>query len=132
MKLSDIKRDVVAAEAGMWVGNIPGMIDLALKVRGRDNADWRRLEANLVAAVPRSGRTNGRISPDEVDRITTTLLCDACLLDWRNLYDDEGRPIALSKDTAREYLFASEFKALRDAVLWAATAVADGTAVAAQ
>lgn len=130
MKLSEIKRDVSAVEGGRWVTKIPSMGDLALRVRGRDNSDWRRLESALIAAVPRGLRDNGRILPEEVDRITSVLLCDAALLDWKNLTDQNDQPILFSKEKAASFLMEPEFRAFRDAVLWASTVVADGTAAA--
>lgn len=127
MKLSDIARNVDQIEAGVWVKDIPSVGDLSLKVRGKDNADWRRMESQLIAAVPRGKRVNGRIAPEEVDRITSTLLLDACLIDWRNL---EDKPY--SKDLAATLLTDPQYRAFRDACLWAATLVADGQAAAAE
>ncbi|SRR5581483_7138660 len=129
MKLSDIRRDPATIEAGTWVKDIPGMGDLEVRVRGKDNADWRRLEAKLIARVPREARENGRISIEQVDRITGMLLLDACLIGWNNLTDDAG-PVLYSYNKAEELLTKPEFKAFRDAVLWAATLVADGQAQA--
>lgn len=131
MKLSDIQRDVAVVEAGRWVDHVPGMGDLRLRVRGRENSDWRRLESALLAAVPRGLRDNGRIVPEESDRIISVLLRDAALLDWGNLTDGDGQPILYSKEAATKYLMEPDFRAFRDAVLWAASVVADGTAAAA-
>lgn len=127
MKLSDIQRDIAAIETGVWVADIPGMGDLELKVRGANNSDWRRLQSDLAAKVPRAQLVNGRIAPAEVDRINGILLCDACLLDWKNL--DDG---PYTKDLANTLLTDPQYGAFRDAVMWAATQVLDGQAAAAK
>lgn len=127
MKLSEIKRDVQAIEQGQWVGDIPEMPGLRLKVRGQNNADWRRIQSKLVADVPRYKRIGGRIDQDEQDRISSTLFQSACLIDWDGLEDDEGNAIPYSKDKAGDLLTLPEFRAFRDAVAWASTLVGDAT-----
>jgi hypothetical protein len=44
MKVSDRKIDTKKREEGAWVTDIPEWHDLKLKVRGRDNKDWARME----------------------------------------------------------------------------------------
>lgn len=128
MKISEIARNVPVIEAGRWVSDIPTLGDVELRIRGKDNADWRRRESAMVAAVPRSGRIAGRINPEEADRITGTLLLDTALLDWKNVTDNDGTPILFSRDAAAKFLLQPEFRGFRDAVLWAAISVAEDTA----
>lgn len=129
MKLSDLASDPVATEQGEWVDTIPEMGDLRLKVRGIGNADWRRIQTKLIDAVPRSKRTGTRIDPEEIDRITTVCLHQACLLDWQNLSGDDGKPLAYSRDFALELLSKPEYRKFREAVVWAATVVGEQAAV---
>jgi hypothetical protein len=117
MKLSDIAVDAGRIEQGEWVENIPEMGDLRLKVRGIGNADWRRLMSKLIDAVPRNKRMGGRVDPDTMDAITTQLLSSACLIDWANL------DVPYSKQKASELLADPQYRALRDAVMWAASQV---------
>lgn len=128
MKISEITRNLSVIEAGRWVSDIPNLGDVELRIRGKDNADWRRLESALVASVPRSGRINGRITPLESDRIVGVLLRDAALLDWKNVTDNDGNPIPFSKEAAAKFLLQPEFRGFRDAALWAAISVAEDTA----
>ena len=129
MKLSDLASDPVATEQGEWVDNIPEMGDLRLKVRGIGNADWRRIQTKLIDAVPRSKRTGTRIDPEEIDKITTTCLHQACLLDWENLSGDDGKALAHSRGFALELLSKPEYRKFREAVVWAATVVGEQSAV---
>lgn len=124
MDMQGVKVDPVKIEQGAWVDNIPDMGDLRLQVRGANNADWRRLQARLIAAVPRNKRVGGRIDPDESDRITSILIRDAGLTGWENVTDG-GAAVAYSKDVANTYLTDPAFRAFRDAALWACTIVGD-------
>lgn len=125
MKLSAIAVDAAVIEQGEWVGDLPEMGDLRLKVRGANNADWRRLQAKLMAAVPRQRRAGGRIDPDESDRITAACLQSACLIDWDGLENEDGSPLPYSKAAASDLLTKPEYRAFRDAVLWAANVVGE-------
>lgn len=125
MKLNDAKIDAVKFEQGAWVDNIPEMGDLRLKVRGINNADWRRLQQTLYEAVPRNKRIGGRIDPDEQDRITTSCLLSACLIDWENVEDDDGQPLAYSKTAATKLLNDPAMRRFRDSVVWAANVVGE-------
>jgi hypothetical protein len=125
VKLGEIAIDADRAEQGAWVDDIPEVEGLRLKVRGTNNADWRRLQARLLDAVPRKKRLGGRLDPDEQDRIMSSCLLNACLLDWDGLEDDDGKPIAYSKEWAQKLLNEPEYRRFRDSVVWAASVVAE-------
>lgn len=124
MKVSDRKIDPKKREEGAWVTDIPEWQDLKLKVRGRDNKDWARMEQTLINAVPRKRRLNG-LDPVERDRINGILLRDTSLLDWGGIEDNAGNPEPYSKEAANKYLTQPEYEPFRNAVLWAATVVAE-------
>lgn len=130
MNLNDVKVDVVKQEQGDWVDNIPELAGVRLKVRGTMNKDWRKLSQRLIEAVPRKKRPGGQLDPSEQDRITAICLRDCCLLDWDGV-DLDGKVIAYSKEQANDFLTAPEWVRFRDAVLWAASVVAqrEGEAV---
>lgn len=124
MKLSERKIDPAKREDGAWVKDIPEWDELRLKVRGIDNKDWAKRSLALIQAVPRARRVNG-LQRDDRERINGILLLDHALLDWRGLEDDEGKPEPYSKELARKYLTQPEYEPFRDAVMWAATVVAE-------
>ena len=130
MTISDAKIDAVKFEQGAWGENIPEMGNLRLKVRGIGNASWRKLQATLLAAVPRAKKIGGRIDPEEQDKITNVCLREACLLDWENMEDDDGKPLEYSKALAGKLIDDPESMRFRDAVSWAASVVADIDAAA--
>lgn len=125
MKLSAGKINVAALEQGAWVGNIPDMGELRLKVRGSNNADWRELERKLITALPREKKIRGLIDVKEQDAITCECLFQTGLVDWDGFEDDEGKPIPYSKELARDICFNPEYMRYRMAVSWACNVVAE-------
>ena len=129
MKMSELAVDADRQENGAWVDDIPEMEGLRLKVRGSNNADWRRLQARLMDAVPRKKKIGGRLDPDEQDRIMSSCILSCCLLDWDGLEDDNGKPIPYSKEMAKKLLTEPQYRRFRDGVVWAASIVAENTVV---
>lgn len=125
MKLSDVKIDPIRLEQGAWVDNIPELEGLSLKVRGANNKDWRKLQTRLINAVPRKKRVGGQLDPDDQDRIMSIVLRDTCLLDWKGLDDEAGKPIAFTKELANSYLTDPQYGKFREGVAWAANVVAE-------
>jgi len=116
MKLSDTRINSARLEAGDWVDNIPDFGDLRLKVRGIGNADYDRLRAELLRALPRAKRNDTAA----IAAFMPQLLVETVLIDWQNV--DEG---AYSKDLALKFLSDPDYRPLIDAVVWAAEQVAN-------
>lgn len=127
MDLSSLKTNTVVVEQGDWVDNIPDMGDLRLKVRGRGNARWRRLEQQMATAVEKGKRLKGRLVPEEQDRIIGICIRDTALIDWENLKDGD-KAIPYSKEMASTLLTDPQYRAFFDACVWACSVVGDGTA----
>ena len=129
MDIQSVKVNPVKIEQGAWLGEkygkpIPEMGDLCLHVRGVNNADWKRLQSSLFAALPRNKRVGGRIEPQDQDEITTKCLVETGLIGWDNLKNGDEQ-IAFTKEASAELLNNPELRALRDAVLWACTMVGE-------
>lgn len=128
MKLSQIRVDHNRLEQGAWVDSIPEMGGLRLKVRGFGNADDRRIQARELEAIPRAKRASGRVDVGEVDRVLGVRLLDAILLDWDGLTDENDAPIPYSREMAARLIQEADYRPFRDAVVWAATYVAESRA----
>ena len=127
MKLNALKIDSAKAEAGTWVA-VPEFGDLELKVRGINNADYRRRMAELIRAVPRHQRPGGRLAIEQSDAINATLLLETVLMDWRRLEGDDGAPIPYSAERARDLLTNPDYLPFRQAVVEAASRLAEDVA----
>ena len=123
MKLSRFKTNSAAIEAGRWV-ELPDFSGVSVKVRGFGNADYKRLQAKLIEAIPRAERLKG-LSPEAEEAIATQLLLDTILIDWRGIDDDDGTPLLFDRATAEKLLSDPDYKPLRLAVNWAAQVVGD-------
>lgn len=128
MKLAKV--NTAKVEGGAWVGDIPDMGDLRLRVRGINNARYRRLQQELINAVPRSERRKGRLDPEAIDNVTATCLLRTVLLGWENLECEDGRPVPFSEEQAKVYLTDPAYRAFYDAVVYAATIVGEDDAEA--
>lgn len=122
MKLSSVKVDSARVQEGEWIGDLPEMGDLQVKVRGINNADYRLLQRKLINAVPLKRRRRGLQQEDE-DRIVGECLLKTVLQDWHHLESDDGQTIAYDADFAAQLLNDPDYRAFRDAVVYAATLV---------
>lgn len=124
MKLSALKTDVAKLEAGQWVGDIPEMQGLELRVRGLGNTDYRRLYEKKASAIPRAQKIRGIQTADH-ERIVSECLHEAVLLDWRGLTDETDAPISYDADLAKTLVADPEYAKFRAAVIWAANIVSE-------
>lgn len=121
MKLSSLKIDSSKLEQGAWVGDIPGLGDIRLLVRGIGNDDYRRRQSELTAALPRHLRKE----PAEQDRITNALIVETLLEGWEKVEGDDGKPLPFTADAALAILEDPDMRAFSDGVIWAAMSVSE-------
>jgi hypothetical protein len=108
LELTEEQKNLV--EVGAWVGDLPEMGNIRLKVRGANNKDWSRMAQRLINAVPRKKKVNGQLDQDEAVRVSAAILLNTGLLDWENIEDDNG-PVPYDKKTAAKYLEGERFRA---------------------
>jgi hypothetical protein len=121
MKLATLKIDSAKLEQGDWVGDIPGLGDIRLLVRGLGNDDYRRRQAELTAALPRHMRKE----PAEQDRVANTLIVETLLEGWEKVEGDDGKPLPFSREAVLAILSDPDMRAFNDGVIWAAMAVSE-------
>ena len=122
MNIANIKTAGAKVRAGAWVKDIPvpGFDGVALRVRGLNNPDARRLREKLASEAGKGGPIAG----EKLDAIASEVIAEAILLDW-NLTDD-GAPLPFSKEKAAELLADEDIgPLLREAVSYAASVVGD-------
>lgn len=125
MKFSDIKIDSTKHDNADWVDNIPEFQGVRFKVRAAENNDWRKLRQVLVDAIPRKHKVGGRLRPEDQDRLIAILLRDTSLVDWDGLENDDGTPLAYSREAADKFLTEPDFGKFREAVMYAANIVSE-------
>ena len=121
MKLASLKIDSSKLQQGAWVGDIPGLGDIRLRVRGIGNDDYRRRQAELTAALPRHMRKE----PAEQDKVMNTLIVETLLEDWEKVEGDDGKPLPFTADATLAILEDPDMRVFSDGVIWAAMAVSE-------
>ncbi len=131
MKLEQMAVDPAAIEEGRWVGNLPELGGVEVRVRGFGNRDYRALQQKLMRSVSGAQRALG-MGVDEQDRQQTTLLVETILLDWKGIDISDGVPLRFSKEKALELLSDPRMIKFRGAVIFAASLVGEQEAAEAK
>lgn len=128
MDIKNLKQNSAAISAGQWVGQIPNMGDLRLKVRGMGSAQYGLAYSRRLQALTRDDRDrDGTALPSARIRVTAEALHEAVLLDWDGL-ESGGKPLAYDSDQAFLWLTDPDYVQFVDAVLYAARVVDNGRA----
>jgi hypothetical protein len=125
VKIGEIKIDPAKQEQGAWVKDIPEMGEVQLKVRGTACVEFRKLQAQLIEQVPRSRRVRGRLSQEDQDSIMDACLHRVALLDWKGFQNDDGSELPYDRDLAKTFISDPAYRKIREAILWAASSVAE-------
>lgn len=127
MDVSALKRDSTQVEAGRWVGDIPGLENARLRVRGLNSPTVVALRSRKERLVSRKGRQADRsLKPEVAMRIFGEVLHEAVLLEWDGFTMD-GKPLPFDPDLAKAWLENPDYMPFADAVTYAAR-IADDTA----
>jgi hypothetical protein len=125
MRLSELEVDAEAIEKGAERDAV-GLPGVKLVLRGVDNYDWRRLQAKLIAEIPREKRLV-RIDPEDDDRITGQLLLQASVIGWSGIQDKDGAEMPFSVEAATIALTDPRYKRFRQSALATAQLLAEET-----
>lgn len=126
MDISNLKRDSARIEAGEWVGDIPNMGTLRLRVRGIGSKAYTATLSRLSRAVPKDQRLrDGGLKPDSAVRVMGEAMHEALLLEWDGL-EDGDKPLKFDKALALEWMTNPDFRPFLDAVVYAANVVEGG------
>lgn len=124
MKLSDIALDTEGIENGVWVDDIPKLPGLRLKVRGSRSKKWRQLTRKLLEAA-RMRRSASLLDEDENEKMQTSLLLHAGLVDWDGVERDDGEKIPFNVIDAEKILTDPQYAFFREGVAWACDVASD-------
>ena len=130
MDINSLAIDIEAVQEGRWVGDLPEMGDLRLRVRGFSSPKVQALRARKLRALPKKDRErDGQPKFEAALRVTAEVLHEAVLLDWEGLTDG-NKPLPYDADLARQWLTDARFQRFADAVATAAQIVDNGEAEA--
>ncbi|PWJ81479.1 hypothetical protein C7441_11010 [Pseudaminobacter salicylatoxidans] len=128
MDISALKRDAKAVAAGQWIGDLPGMEDARLCVRGLSSPSVVVMRSAKERKVSKKGRNaDGSLKPDIARKILGEVLFEGVLIDWDGL-TSEGKPLPYDKALAEQWCTDPDYEAFADAVVYAAGIVDRGIA----
>ena len=118
MDLLALKRDLPSIEDGRWVKatELPGLQDMAVKVRGQSSKPVRECYAAKERALSADDRDGGKVKPDAAIRLSLETLAEATLVDIQGLTIG-GEVVTLEK--VRAMLPDPAFQPLADLVIQA-------------
>jgi hypothetical protein len=127
MELSNLKSAVTAedisAKGGDWVGDIPQMGDLRLRVKSLSSKLYQTVFNRKQRAVPVKERErDGSIPEPLLHKLRGEALHETILVDWSGL-TDKGQPVPYDKDNALLWLTDLDFEDFHFATLYAAGVV---------
>lgn len=118
-----MKVNSAAVQSGRWVSIGKYFSGVEVKVRGFKNKDYQRELLRMMSDVPLADRVKIASDPEFSDKLDIELAASCILLDWRGLEDDNGEPLAFSRDKAFEILSDPDYIEFREAVDFAAKIV---------
>jgi hypothetical protein len=128
MDIATIRIDAGKSEAGEWVGDIPGLPGVRLRVRGTRSFAYRQAIIDRRKALPRiSFNRDGSLPVEIADRVAGEAMADGLLLGWDGITNG-GEPLPYSRDTALMLLTDPAYEIFREGVLFAASVVGDAEA----
>lgn len=126
MDIAALKRDSAVITSGQWIGDIPGMGDVRLLVRGLSSPLVVQTRGRMERKIPRDQRErDGSLKADVAVEVFGHVLHEVVLLDWDGLTDG-GQPVKYDKALAKEWLTNPDFAFFADAVVYAAQIVDKG------
>lgn len=125
MDISGINKKV-DLEDGHWIGDIPDMPDVELKVR---STNYKPFRVATAALARRAGKKlNSDVGIADFSVSAGGPLADHVLIDWKGIKSD-GKPLKFTADHAKAILTADDDHGIgakfRRAVEWAGDQVAD-------
>ncbi len=111
-KLSQVKQSKKKETEGVWIHWEQG---IQLKIARAGNPLFKKISEDFGAtnrALNEKGKPEVPFSALEMD-----LLCRSTLLDWRNVEDDNGKPIPYTPEEGQRILSDSAYEDLKDFIL---------------
>lgn len=124
MKLSAMKINGRVYDDGSWVGDLPGLPGVRVKVRPIGNDDATALRNKMLRDLPATERQLGA-TPQTTRLIANELLIRTVLVGWDGIEGDDGKPLPYSEAKARELIESPDFDIFREGVLYASSLVRD-------
>lgn len=134
MKMSTIKRNSAAAEAGVWIDGVGDFAGVKFLVRGWDSLAVVKVRGRIDRTTPRKDRyADGRIKEDVALRNLSQVLHEAVLMDWSGIeQEDSDKPLKFDAKQAKAWLEDPDTSHFGEAVFAASQQASNQLAAAAE
>ena len=122
MDIDDIKKADAETADGAWVGDLPGMGDVRLRVRPLTHPRVVRFSGRAFR-IAGAGKP---LSADAEDTVERDVLASVVLTGWEGL-TAKKKPLKFNRETALELLKLDTFEAAVRTAMYRAGAAADKT-----
>lgn len=110
--------DSKTVEEGQWVKLRD---DIEVQVRSIRSEQVRKVRQRAQRKYERLlPSQKWRFTPEQEDKIAEEVIVDAVLINWRNIEDENGRPLPYSRELARQLVTDPEMVVFREDIMTAA------------
>ena len=115
MKLSEAKLNLNAIDTVVWVEDPADDAGFAVRVKGRRCMAYQK---GQTAALTKARKTSRKrdIEISVLQKIDNEQVAKHCLLEWRNLFDDNGQQVLYSAELAQKLMTDREYQPFQDFV----------------
>lgn len=110
---------------GAWVGDIPGLDGVRLKVRGTQSEAVQKAISEKQAKL-RAANKGEPLTTEQHDKITKSVFAEVVLIDWDG-FTNKGEPLPYDQKLAKEWLTKRNGKKFFNVVAYCAQKI-DGDA----
>ena len=118
MKLSESKLNLAAIDTGVWIKDPADDEGFAVLVKGRRSKDYQRAQGAALAKARKASRKR-EIDVATLQQMDSELVGKYCLLDWKNLVDDNGQIIPYTSELAKKLMEDREYGLFQEFVKYA-------------
>lgn len=111
--LSKFRRDPTLASEGRWC---PYREGIEFKIASASQREWIDEERRTIARLKQGKPDGSEVWKDELYPALARTMARLLVRDWKNIDDENGKPIPFSIEKATEWLVDPEMSELRDFV----------------
>ena len=115
MKLNEVELNLDAIDTGVWIDDPADDAGFAVRVKGRRCNEYQKEQTRRLTVARKASR-NRDIEISVLQKIDNETVAKVCLLEWKNLFDDNGVQIAFNKELALKLMTDRKYGPFQDFV----------------
>ena len=115
MKLNEFELNIDAIDGGVWIDDPADEAGFKIRVKGRRTSAYQKAQGVALTKARKTSRKRDLDIPT-VQRIDSELVSKHCLMDWDNMFADDGSKIAYSSELAMKLMTERKYQPFQDFV----------------